>query len=263
MSKGKKIPLSNGRRLVDDVIRIARSQPIASFYRDVDLSSLDALRKRIKPRLSWNAIMMKAYALVSREVPELRQYYRKFPWPHLYEVDDSVAQLTLARQDGNETRLYFARFRNPDQWSIPQIQDKIDYFQTAPIGDIKQFRHQDRFAALPGPLRRFLLWMLMEVWPTQRPTYMGTFGMTLSGFNQTFAASLLSPNTTSLGVDPTPRNGVARVLLTFDHRVLDGKPVIDIISKLYSTLVGPVKQELETLAANMSSGEQSSNSVAA
>ncbi|MBL8892328.1 MAG: hypothetical protein JNL67_20300 [Planctomycetaceae bacterium] len=249
MSKGKVIPLSNGRRLVDDVIRIARSQPIASFYRDVDVSAVDKLRKQIKPKLSWNAIMMKAFALVSEQVPELRQFYRKFPWPHLYQVEESVAQLTVGREDDGEVRLYFARFRNPHHLSLHQIQEKIDYFQTAPISEIKQFRHQDRFAALPGPLRRFLWWSLMEAWPTQRPTYMGTFGMTLSGFNNTFASSLLSPNTTSLGVDPTPRNGIARILLTFDHRVLDGKPTIDIISKLYSTLVGPVQQEMERLIA--------------
>lgn len=249
MSKGRKIPLTNGRRLVDDIIRIARSQPIASFYRDVDLTGIDKLRKQIKPKLSWNAIMMKAFSLVSDQVPELRQYYRKFPWPHLYEVDESVAQLTVGREDQGETRLYFARFRNPQHLSLHQIQEKIDYFQTAPIAEIKQFRHQDRFAALPGPLRRLLLWALMEAWPTQRPTYMGTFGMTLSGFNNTYASSLLSPNTTSLGVDPTPRNGISRILLTFDHRVLDGKPTIDIISKLYSTLVGPVQQEMEQLAA--------------
>lgn len=263
MSKGKTIPLSNGRRLVDDVIRIARSQPIASFYRDFDLSSLDSLRKQIKPRLSWNAILMKAYAMVSHEVPELRQFYRKFPWPHLYQVEDSVAQLTIGREEAGGTRLYFARFRNPGQLTLPQIQAKIDYFQSAPICEIKQFRHQDRFAALPRPFRRFLWWMLMEAWPSQRSTYMGTFGMTLSCFNQTYAASLLSPNTTSLGVDPTPRNGISRVLLTFDHRVLDGKPAIDIISKLYSFLVGPIRTEMETLAGDKSSGEQQNGAIAA
>lgn len=249
MSKGRRIRLSNGRRMVDDILRLASSQPIASFYRDVDLSAIDKLRKQIKPKLSWNAIMMKAYAMVSDQVPELRQYFRKFPWPHLYQVEESVAQLTVGREDQGEVRLYFARFWNPQQWSLPQIQEKIDYYQTAPLADIKQFRHQDRFASLPGPLRRLLLWGIMEAWPTQRSAYAGTFGMTLSGFNNTFAASLLSPNTTSLGVDPTPRNGISRILLTFDHRVLDGKPTIDIISKLYSTLVGPIQQEMEQLAA--------------
>jgi hypothetical protein len=262
MSKGKVVPLTNGRRLVDDVIRIARSQPIASFYRDVDLTAIDKLRKQIKPRISWNAILMKAYSMVSHEVPELRQYYRKFPSPHLYQVEETVAQLTMAREENGETRLYFARFRNPQDLTLHQIQAKIDYFQTAPIAEVKQFRHQDRFAALPGMLRRFLWWMLMEVWPTQRPTYMGTFGMTLSCFNQTFAASLLSPNTTSLGVDPTPRSGVSRVLLTFDHRVLDGKPVIDIISKLYSALVGPVQREMEELAATAQKASSSDSAAA-
>jgi hypothetical protein len=76
---------------------------------------------------------------------------------------------------------------------------------------------------------------------------MGTFGMSLSGFNQTFGNCHLGPNTTILGVDPTPRQGIARTLLTFDHRVLDGKPVIDLISQLYRQLLGPIRLEMEAL----------------
>lgn len=247
MGTGKIIPLTAGRRLVDDVIRIARSQPMAAFHRDLDLGTLESLRKQIKPRLSWNVILMKAFALVSRETPELRQFYRKFPWPHLYEVDTTIAQLTVAREVAGETRLYFARFRNPERYSLTQLQERLDYFLTAEPATIKQFRHQDRFASLPGPLRRVLWWLIMEGWPSQRATYMGTFGMSLSGFNQTYGNCHLGPNTTILGVDPTPRQGIARTLLTFDHRVLDGKPVIDIISQLYSRLQGPIRQELETI----------------
>lgn len=247
MGTGKIIPLTAGRRLVDDVIRIARSQPMAAFYRDLDLGALESLRKQIKPRLSWNVILMKAYALVSRETPELRQFYRKFPWPHLYEVETTIAQLTVAREVAGETRLYFARFRDPDRYSLTQLQERLDYFLTAEPTAIKQFRHQDRFASLPGPVRRLLWWLIMEGWPSQRATYMGTFGMSLSGFNQTYGNCHLGPNTTILGVDPTPRQGIARTLLTFDHRVLDGKPVIDIISQLYSRLQGPIRQELEAI----------------
>jgi hypothetical protein len=222
---------------------------MAAFYRDLDLSALDLVRKQIRPRLSWNAILMKAYAIVSQEVPELRQFYRRFPWPHLYQVDEVVAVITLARETPSETRLYFARVHNPANHSLLQIQEKLDYFQTEPVDRIKQFRHQDRFASLPRPLRRFLWWLLMEGWPSQRTTYIGTFGMSLAGFNQTFGNCHLGPNTTILGVDPTPRNGLARTLLTFDHRVLDGKPTIDIISRLYRVLLGPIRQELEALAA--------------
>ncbi len=259
MAKGKIIPLTTGRRLVDDVIRIARSQPMAAFYRDLDLGALESLRKQIKPRLSWNVILMKAYSLVSRQVPELRQFYRKFPWPHLYEVDQTIAQLTVAREVAGETRLYFARFRNPEQYSLTQLQERLDYFLSAPPEAIKQFRHQDRFAALPGPIRRALWWLIMEGWPSQRATYMGTFGMSLSGFNQTFGNCHLGPNTTILGVDPTPRQGIARTLLTFDHRVLDGKPVIDLISQLYRQLLGPIRLEMEALQATRLANVQTPN----
>jgi hypothetical protein len=276
--KGVSVRLTPGRRLVCDVIEIARRQPMAAFYRDLDIGALEALRKKIRPRLSWNAIMMKAYAIVSREVPELRQYYVRFPWPYLYQSHKTVALITLARSDEmmetagpgdtgglsadprNATssfpqRLRFARFHSPEEHSLRQIQDKLDHFQDAPLDQIAQFRHQDRFARLPGLVRRLLWWLLTDAVPSQRATYIGTFGMSLSGFNQTFGNCHLGPNTTILGVDPTPRDGQARVLLTFDHRVLDGKPVIDIISKLYSVLRGPILTELQAISAENSAGK--------
>jgi len=170
-----------------------------------------------------------------------------FPWPHLYQVENTVALITLARDEGSSQRLYFARFHKPDDHTLRQLQDRLDYFLSEPIKDIRQFCHQDRFAKLPGLIRRILWWMLMQGVPSQRATYMGTFGMSISGFNHTYGNCHLGPNTTIVGVDPTPRNGIARLLLTFDHRVLDGKPTIDIMNQLYSTLLGPIRTEMEAM----------------
>lgn len=250
MPKGSRIKLSNGRRLVDDVIRVARCQPMAAFAREMDLSPLCELRRQIRPRLSWNVIMMKAYAQVACQVPALRQVYVRWPWPHLYQAEDNVAMLTMAREEQGETRLFFARFQRPEQLWLPQLQEQLDQFQTAEIGSIKQFRHQQRFAALPTPLRRFAWWLMNDVWPAKRASHVGTFGMSISGFQGTYASSAhLGPNATILGVDPTPRLGIARVVLTFDHRILDGKPVIDILKQLQAQLNGPILREMERLAS--------------
>lgn len=249
MSKGTRIPLSNGRRLVDDVIRVARRQPMAAFTRDMDVSRLCDLRRQIKPRLSWNAIMMKAYAMVAAETDELRQVYVSLPWPHIYQANENVAMITVAREDQGQTRLLFARFNRPESLSLHQIQEQLDHYNTAPIQSIKQFRHQIRFAALPTFLRRMVWFMMNDVWPSKRASHVGTFGMSISGFNNAYGNAHLGPNATILGVDPAPRQGVARTILTFDHRILDGKPTIDVISQLYKTLMGPIAEEMQALAA--------------
>jgi len=249
MSKGKRIALTQARRLVDDVLWLAKRQPMAAFYRDLDLSRLEELRKRTQPRLSWNVIMMKAYALVSRQYPELRQCFVGLPWAHIYQAEETVAVLTVARNDDAGQRLYFARFHTPEKFTLRQLQDLLNHYCTEPPQQIKQFRHQDRFSAAPTWVRRLLWRFLVDLWPAKRCAYLGTFGMSLSGFNQTFGNCHLGPSTTVLGVDPTPRQGISRVLLTFDHRILDGKPAIDVIAALNRELHGPILAELEEMVA--------------
>ncbi len=252
MAKGTRIKLSNGRRLVDDVIRIANRQPMAAFCRDMDLTLICELRRKIKPRLSWNTIMMKAYSIVAKQMPALRQTYVSFPWPHLYQSEDNVVMITVAREEIDETRLMFARIHRPEELSLTQIQEQLDYFSNHPIEHIKQFCHQIRFAAMPRFLRRLVWWLLLDMWPSKRAAHVGTFGMSISGFNAAYGNCHLGPNTTILGVDPAPRNGISRTLLTFDHRVLDGKPTIDAMNALYSALHGPILQEMKQLAENQS-----------
>lgn len=257
MPKGKRVQLSNGRRLVDDVIRMARKQPMAAFSRDLDVSELAELRRQIKPRLSWNAIMMKAYAMVGQDVPELRQTYVALPWPHLFQSEQNVAMITLARKVDGETRLMFGRFHRPESYPLVELQAQLDYYQEEPIDRVKQFRHQQRFAALPSMLRRLLWWLMTDLWPSKRAAHVGTFGMSISGFQGTYANSAhLGPNATILGVDPAPRNGIARTVITFDHRILDGKPTIDIMNQLYRKLKGPILQEMTQLAARSEADAQ-------
>lgn len=252
---GTRVALSNGRKLVDDVIRIANRQPMAAFTRDLDLSPLAELRRQIRPRVSWNAIMMKAYAMVAKENPLLRQTYIGFPWPHIYQSSSNVAMITIAREEGDGERLYFARIHRPEELSLGRIQEKLDYFNNEPVSQIKQFRHQNNFASLPRFARRMLWWLMLDLWPSKRAGHVGTFGMSISGFNYAYGNCHLGPNTTILGVDPSPRQGVCRTMLTFDHRILDGKPTIDAITQLSVTLHGPILSELQAMREHAQSGQ--------
>ncbi len=244
----KRIALSNGRRLVDDVIRQANKTPLAGLSGDFHFPEVAKYRRIAKPKISWNVLFMKAYAQTCRKTPELRQGYASFPWPHLYEHDNPVCMMTIAREYQGEERLFFARFNSPDRYTLPQLQAQYDRYRKAPIESIRQFRHQILFAKTPSMVRRFVWWMLFNVCPENRAKQMGTFGMSISGLNGAYAGFHLGPNTTTLGVDPRPRKGTSRLLLTFDHRVLDGAPATRIFNHLASMMNRSIHRELAALA---------------
>ena len=92
---GKRIALTNGRRLVDDVIRMANKTPLASIAGDWELKEVAQLRRMAKPKISWNVMVMKALAAVGEYHPVLKQGYVSFPWGHLYEHHQSVAMMNM------------------------------------------------------------------------------------------------------------------------------------------------------------------------
>jgi hypothetical protein len=241
---GKRIAFSNGRCLVNDVIRIAKKFPSAAFWGDFDAGSVARLRRLTRPKISWNVLYMKAYAKVAMQYPQLRQCYMGFPWPYLYQHQRNVCMLTLSREHQGEERLLFARFNNPESESLTDLQARYDYLRHAPIEEIKQFRHQVNFAKVPALLRRFGWWVMLNLWPETRCGQVGTFGMSISGYKGVYGNQHLGPMTTILGVDPVPRKGVSRILLTFDHRVLDGVPATEIMHQLHVTLTTEIRDEL-------------------
>jgi hypothetical protein len=242
--------MSSGRKLACDVIQFAVSAPLGAVRATLDLAELAEIRKRIRPKLSWNAIYMKAYARLTERWPQLLQHVVSFPTPHFYQHDRAVCRIAVAREIAGEETLLFARFESPERFSLIHLNEQLEYFRTAPIHEIKQFRHQLRFAACPWPIRKFGWWIMTNLWCNKRSSYMGTFGMSLSGFDRVqFASMHLGPSTTTLGVDVVARGGQSNLLLTFDHRILDGKPVIDIVSDLERCLRGPILEEMRELAS--------------
>ncbi|QEG22405.1 hypothetical protein [Mariniblastus fucicola] len=245
---GKRIALTNGRRLVDDVIRMANRTPLASIACDWELREVAQLRRMAKPRISWNVLVMKAMAAVAEQMPMLKQGYVSFPWGHLYEHHQSVGMMTMSRQYRGEERLLFARFNEPNNHTLVDLQAQYDFYRKAPIEEIKQFRHQIMFAKCPSLLRRFAWWALFNVWPVKRAFHMGTFGMSISGHRGAYGSKHLGPNTATIGVDPMPKNGISRALFTFDHRVIDGAPASEIVLRTRNILNTAIRQELAKMA---------------
>jgi hypothetical protein len=245
---GKRIKLSNGRRLVDDVIHMANKIPLAGMSATLDVTDIAKLRRMVRPKISWNVLFMKAYAQVAVKRPSLRQCYVSVPWGYLYQHDYSVCMMTIGRQWHGEERLLFARFNDPANETLLDLQAHYDVYRKDPVDSIKQFRHQITFAKTPSLVRKFAWWSLFNLWPQKRASHMGTFGMSFSGNKGAFGERHLGPNTTTIGIDPFPRKGQSRFLITFDHRVLDGNPVTELITETQKMLNRPIRRELAAMA---------------
>lgn len=250
MAKGIRIQLSNGRRLVEDVIDIAQRIPAVGLSGDFDVTEVSRLRRLTRPKLSWNVLYMKAYALAATRIPQLNQLYVRFPWPHLYQHDSIVCMMTVSREYRGEERLFFARFNNPQNHSLQQLQEQYQHFMEAPVESIRQFRHQIRFARFPRFLRRIGWGVMFDWWPAKRASQIGTIGMSFSGYRGVYGNRHLGPMTSILGVDPIPRKGTARLVLTFDHRVLDGIPAARTLESIQQQLDQRICQELQQLVGH-------------
>ena len=261
MKRGRYIPLPNDQRLVCDIINLARKTPFAPVQVEVDLRELSRLRRRCTPRIAWPVIVMRAYALVSREIPELRQVYSPFPWPRIYQHDESVCLMAIYRQEGDQRCLRFARFCQPENHSLLQLQQQFDDLRKLPLSQLRSLRHQARFAALPFWIRRLGWKVLTHLMPASRARQMGTFGMSLSGVGRVKGTYHLSPATSTVGYDPLCRRGQAHLTLTFDHRILNGKPAQEVLEALVSMLKDRVRNELCMLAKQNPDNSEAAETV--
>ncbi len=237
------VPLS--RRLSWDLLVFHHSIPMCSHDRRMDLSAVAEARAACSQRVSWPALFVKAFALVAADVPELRQTWYRWPWAHLYQHPSNVAAMTVHREVNGEPWLFWGMIRSPEQLALMDLQNTIDQFR---VGDVRKvFSKQWQLAHLPTVFRRMVWWWNLNVETRKRATRVGTFF--LSTLASRGAEIQLPPSvqTGCLTYGPLDENQVARVTLAYDHRVMDGALVAEILQRLESTLNETLVQELKTI----------------
>lgn len=245
--RGRRIPLSAPRRIVGDLMHLARSIPTVPVQRRMRLAGVCAARAAAPDRPGWPAVFLKAYARVADEVPELRRAYLALPWPQLYEYPTSVASLAVEREYGGERGVFFGRIRDPGRLPLREVHAHVRRLAGAPLEDVPEFRKMLAFARLPRPVRRLLLWLGLNL-PRTRPGQFGTFG--LSVYSALGAESLhpISPLTTTLTYGVFEPDGTVAVRLVYDHRVFDGATAARALDRLEDVLTGPILGELRGMS---------------
>jgi hypothetical protein len=245
-TQGKWIPVDASRRLVLDVLHYSASVPCFPVEKWFHLAEVGRLRHQAATRISWTVLFAKAYGRVAAELPALRRFYCKWPWPRFYEAPHSVATIAMNRPHDGVDRLFWARLQSPESTSLVELQQQLHAFQSKPVEEI--FHRHLLMARLPKPVRRLFWWLRLNAAVQKRARRMGTFGMSTLAREGVY--NRLHPHflTSSLSYGPLQSDGTLLATLLCDHRVLDGITAAKAINRLEEVLCGEIAVELRRLA---------------
>lgn len=244
--RGRFIPLSVPRRMVEDLLYFAARIPTVPVQKRMALGPVVAARAACQERPRWTTIFAKAYGLVAREFPDLRRTYVQIPWPMLYEYPQSNANIVIERDYRGEPAIFSIQIKDPASTSLPDLGSQLHHASTAPIEEIKDFRRAMRIASLPRLLRRLMWWLGLNI-GRQRANYFGTFGISVYSALNAESLHPLSPVTTLLNYGVINSDGEVTVRIIYDHRVLDGATVARVLGRLEQILNTVVADELKSL----------------
>jgi len=244
--RGRTVRLSAARRLVGDLMRFSIGIPRVTVQRQMNLRALVDARSACDPRPSWTVLFLKGYALLSKETPDLRRAYIKFPKHQLYEYPESVASIAHEREHEGERIVLLSTIKGPEQRPIPELEKLIQEARSRPIAEIKEFRRSLKLARAPAFLRWSLMWLGLNL-GRKRARYFGTFQ--LSVYSGLGAESLnpLTPLTTLLNYGPIDADGTVTVRIHYDHRVMDGASIARALERFERILNGDVVDEVRGL----------------
>ncbi|MCA9072900.1 MAG: hypothetical protein KDA84_28450, partial [Planctomycetaceae bacterium] len=168
--------LPRSRALTCDVLHYHAKVPTCAHDRICDLSPLAAVRRELPERISWTLLFIKAFGLVARDYPVLRQVYQPWPWPHIFQHSQSVGMMAIQREHLGEPWLFWGRFSSPETQSLLEMQNQLTRYLTEPVTKI--FKRQWQLSAFPTPLRRLFWWWTLNASGAKRPRRAGTFFLT-------------------------------------------------------------------------------------
>ncbi len=241
---GRKLALSLPRRFVCDILHHARQVPSVPMQRRMRLAEVVAAREAASPRPGWCAIFTKAYAIVAAARPELRRAYIPFPWPHLYEHPSSSAAVGIERSFHGEHAVFFARIRNPNEWSLIDLDRHLRYLKETTIEDVGPFRQALKVSGYPRPVRRLIWWLGLNSSGRRRAKHFGTFGISVVAPLGAGSLHQISPLTTAINYGVLESDGSLDVRLTYDHRVMDGGSAARALGELEGVLGREIVSEL-------------------
>jgi hypothetical protein len=236
--------LSLPRLWANDYVHFAAESLTAGGTYSIRVKSVAAARRNCQPLIGWAAILTKAVALTAERWPELRQCYMPLPWPHLYEHPCCVANLVLEREWRGERAIFCDQIQAPESISLREIDDRLRTMKGAQIEALGGFRRIVRITGYPFLVRRLLWSLVLKGSGRLRARYFGTFCVNLLAGRNLQISQSLTLHAISLFYGPLQPDGIMKLHVFFDHRVIDGARAARWLADLEATLNREVVAEL-------------------
>jgi len=244
-SQSGHLPLGHNRTLTIDVLHFHRQMPFCSHAKIFDLVALAELRSRLPGRIAWPLLFLKAFGYVAERYPELRQSFLPRPWPHIYQHHESVAMLAIHREYKHQPWLFWGKFSKPESTPLTELQQRLDRYQQ---GDVdKVFRQQLQMSRLPKFFRR-RIWSWNLHWDGNgRARRAGTCFLSTLASQGVEIQATPSFQSYNLTYGPLDDSGCCRVSIAYDHRLVDGHLIANVLNDWEAAMHGAIARELETI----------------
>lgn len=244
--RGRTVRFSGSRQGVRELLRLSESVPAIPQLRRTRIPRLASIRFGAEAKIAWPILFFKAYARVCAATPELRRVYVRWPWTRLYEHPVSVGRMTVSRPWKGEEVIFLTKVEAPESISLADLDADLESLRFGGPEDNELLRRQASLHNIPVPLK-YAGWKAMHWGGRLRTGLLGTFGVTTVS---KFGAVTLRPpvfNTTMLSFGPVSREGDVDVVLSYDHRVIDGATNAQAMIDLERELEGAIADELEAM----------------
>jgi hypothetical protein len=221
--------------------------PSLPLSRTCNVGRLAAARSSARPTPSWMAIFMRAYGLVSLEMPDLRQAWIPFPYPRIYQHPISECGVLIEREVDGAPVVLGTKIRAPEQLTLAEIDQHLRDVREKPVDKVSSFRQLLRLARLPWPLRRWFLWRVISMCGYRRARRLGTFVISSLGNYGVEQMHPLTALTTYFTFGPISATGEVTLKVIYDHRVMDGRTVARVLVRLDEVLNSVLVDELHRL----------------
>ena len=246
---GRFIRLSLPRQYIIDLLHFSRKIPSIPVQRRMNIAKTLTARKQLAAPPSWVVIVTKAYAIVCKEFPQLRQSYLAMPWAHLYQHPQSLASIAIEKEIDGEPAVTFLRVGELVENGLTSLDQCLRRAREEPVENLRSYRLAKQMYWFPTFLRRTIWWIGLNGSGYYRARHFGTFGVSVYASLGAESLHPLSPLTSTINYGPIDAEGNVNVRLVYDHRVLDGATVARALARLEEVLNTQSVAELNKIAA--------------
>ena len=237
------IPLH--RRWVVEGMHLAWRNPSVAVESVVNVADAAAARAAASSRVSWVSIWVRALALASRKWPVLRTSYVSFPWPHLYVHPSMIAMVVIEREWDGVRAVFGAIVKNLDARSVHEIErETLVPLKTDPILSFSDFRRLILSVRLPFPLRRLVYSVAHGFSGAVRSELFGCTVVNPMGLPRTKNLHSSTPASFMFMPGKVQANGDVTIQLYWDHRLIDGRELDDMLREIESIMNKEIAAEL-------------------